>query len=85
MGNLKKTITDVSNTELTRKQFLGLVGASLLGMMGTFHAVQTLSTPNDDLATSHDQVFGEREYGYTDDTGALVADDAPRFDQDVFG
>lgn len=80
MSDLRQLVTELSDRKMTRKQFLGLVGGSFLGMMGFFRFLQEVSTP-DDLATSDRGVFGEKEYGHVDS----VPNKKQRFDQDVFG
>lgn len=62
MRDLKQLIAELSKKEVTRKQFLGIVAGSFVGIAGFFHLLQSSSTPN--LAESDKGVFGEREYGH---------------------
>lgn len=64
MTDLKQLIAELSKKQVTRKQFLAILGGSFLGIAGFFRAMQSVSTP--DLATSDRGVFGEKEYGHTD-------------------
>lgn len=84
MSKLQEDMAELSKKELSRKQFLGAVGGSFLGMIGVFRVLQALNTPEPDLATSHQEVFGEREYGYSDKPSTPAAS-PQQFDQDVFG
>jgi hypothetical protein len=63
VSDLKKLVAELSQKEITRKQFLAIVAGSLLGVGGLFRVLQSASTP--DLANSDRGVFGEREYGNT--------------------
>ncbi len=65
MSDLRRLISELSKREMTRKQFLALVSGSFLGLMSLFRFLQTVNTP-DDLATSDRGVFGEKEYGHTE-------------------
>lgn len=80
MSDLRQLITELSNREMTRKQFLTLVGGSFLGMMGFFRFMQSISTPG--LADSNLGVFGEKEYGHEK---VAAASKARKYDEDVFG
>jgi hypothetical protein len=81
MSDLKELIRELSDREMTRKQFLALVGGSFLGTIGIFRLLQSISTPADDLAHGDRGVFGEREYGHPE--APKVAH--KHFDEDVFG
>jgi len=87
VSDLKDIIDELSKRELSRRQFLKLTGSSFLGMLGVFHLLQSLNTPEQRLATSHREVFGEREYGHPSDEEIKQAGklQAKRFDEDVFG
>ncbi len=63
MKDLKKIVSEASEKELTRKQFLGVVGAGLVGAVSAFGVMQELSTP--DLANRDTGAFGELEYGHS--------------------
>jgi predicted acyltransferase len=63
MKDLSQLIAELSARQLSRKQFLVLVGGSFLGMIGVFRVLQAMNTP--DLANSDRGVFGEKEYGHT--------------------
>ena len=65
MKDLKQIVSDASDKELTRKQFLGVIGAGLVGVTGALGMLQDMSTP--DLASSDTGAFGEREYGHSKD------------------
>ncbi len=83
MSDLKQLIRELSDRQMTRKQFLTLVGGSFLGTIGLFRFLQAVNTPEPtDLAHTDRGVFGEREYGHV----PLSAKDAHKsFDEDVFG
>jgi hypothetical protein len=90
MRELKDVADMLAKKELSRKQFLSMVGGSFLGMISGFQVLQSLNTPNnkdDDLATSNRQVFGEREYGHPgpEEIDRAKKVQARRFDEDVFG
>ena len=88
MSDLKDIIDVLSKKELSRLEFLKLTGGSFLGMLGVFHVLQSLNTPEQKLATSHREVFGEREYGHPSDEEikrAKKLQQNKRFDEDVFG
>lgn len=79
MSDLKKLVSELSQREMTRKQFLLLVGGSLVGMLGIFRFFQAINMPGaESLATSDRGVFGEREYGH-------IPKKVKHFDEDVFG
>ncbi|HEU4913835.1 MAG TPA: hypothetical protein VFT16_00305 [Candidatus Saccharimonadales bacterium] len=63
MADLKQLLSELSKKEVTRKQFLFILGGSFLGVASFFRILQSVSTP--DLATSDKGVFGEKEYGHT--------------------
>jgi hypothetical protein len=86
MSDFKQGLTILSKKELSRKQFLEVVGGSFLGMVGVFRILQALDTPEPDLATSDKEVFGEREYGHTSQSSSKATDtNTPKFDEDAFG
>lgn len=90
MRELKDVADMLAKKELSRKQFLSMVGGSFVGMISGFQVLQALNTPNsndDNLATSNRQVFGEREYGHPGPEKIEKAkkQQAARFDEDVFG
>jgi len=67
MRDLKQLIAELSERPVTRRQFLGIVAGSFLGVSGFLRYIQDISTPapeTNDLASSDFGVFGEREYGY---------------------
>lgn len=67
MRDLKQLIAELSEKQVTRGQFLGMVAGSFLGVGGFLRYIQDISTPpavTNDLASSDFGVFGEREYGY---------------------
>jgi hypothetical protein len=82
MSDLQELIRELSDRKMTRKQFLTLIGGSLLGTISIFRLLQSINTPEGaDLAHSHRGVFGEHEYGHPE-----TADIARRrFDEEVFG
>lgn len=63
MKDLTQLIAQLSERQLSRKQFLTVVGGSFLGILGIFRVLQALNTPN--LAQGSPVVYGEGEYGYT--------------------
>lgn len=65
MSDLKKLVAELSQKEITRKQFLAIMASSVFGVGGLFRVLQSANTP--DLASSDRGVFGEREYGNTND------------------
>jgi hypothetical protein len=91
MRELREVVDALTEKEMSRKQFLALVGGSFAGMIGGFQLLQMLNTPanrDDNLATSNKEVFGEREYGHPEPeeikrTARTQA--KKRFDEDVFG
>jgi hypothetical protein len=92
MRELREVVDVLAKKELTRKQFLTLVGGSFAGMIGGFQLLQLLNTPanrDDNLATSNKEVFGEREYGHPEPEeikrAARLQAKTKRFDEDVFG
>ena len=92
MRELRDVVDALAEKEMSRKQFLALVGGSFAGMIGGFQLLQLLNTPanrDDSLATSNKQVFGEREYGHPEpDQVKRVSHlqaKTKRFDEDVFG
>lgn len=86
MSDLRHIIVVLSKKEISRKQFLELVGGSFLGMIGVFRILQALDTPAPNLAKSHKEVFGEREYGHPSEREIEAAKaSAKKFDEDVFG
>lgn len=90
MRGLKEVADELAKKEMSRKQFLALVGGSFAGMIGGFQLLQLLNTPanrDDNLATSNKEVFGEREYGHPDPEALKQAkrQQTKRFDEDVFG
>lgn len=80
MSDLRQLVRELSERQMTRKQFLALVGGSFLGMVGFFRFLQESSTP--DLATSDHGVFGEKEYGHVE---AARAKPKGYNSEDVFG
>lgn len=91
MRELREVVDTLAEKEMSRKQFLALVGGSFAGMIGGFQLLQMLNTPanrDDSLATSNKEVFGEREYGHPEPEQikrAARAQTKKRFDEDVFG
>jgi hypothetical protein len=87
VSDLKDIIDVLSTKELSRRQFLKLTGGSFLGMLGVFRVLQSLNTPEQRLATSHREVFGEREYGHPSEEEIKQAKklQPKSFDEDVFG
>jgi hypothetical protein len=88
VSDLREVIDKLSKRELSRKQFIAMVGGSFLGMLGVFRIMQALNTPAEaNLAKSHREVFGEREYGHPSDDEIHQAKklQAKTFDEDVFG
>lgn len=90
MRELKDVADMLAKKELSRKQFLSMVGGSFVGMISGFQVLQSINTPinkDDDLATSNRQVFGEREYGHPgpEKINQAKKAQARRFDEDVFG
>jgi len=71
MKDLSQLIAELSARQLSRKQFLVLVGGSFLGMIGVFRVLQAMNTP--DLAHSDKGVFGEKEYGHVPGSTRKVA------------
>ena len=52
--------------QMSRKQFLGTVAGGMLGVLGVFRVLEDINNnniPTNDLATSNNDVFGERKYG----------------------
>ena len=91
MRELRDVVDELAKKEMSRKQFLALVGGSFAGMIGGFQLLQLLNTPasrDDSLATSNKEVFGEREYGHPEPEEikrAARQQAKKRFDEDVFG
>lgn len=91
MRELREVVDELAKKEMSRKQFLALVGGSFAGMIGGFQLLQLLNTPasrDDNLATSNKEVFGEREYGHPEPEEikrAARQQAKKRFDEDVFG
>lgn len=91
MRELREVVDILAEKEMSRKQFLALVGGSFAGMIGGFQLLQMLNTPanrDDNLATSNKEVFGEREYGHPEPEEikrAARTQAKKRFDEDVFG
>jgi len=91
MRELREVVDTLAEKEMSRKQFLALVGGSFAGMIGGFQLLQMLNTPanrDDSLATSNKEVFGEREYGHPEPEQikrVARAQTKKRFDEDVFG
>jgi hypothetical protein len=92
MRELREVVDALAEKEMSRKQFLALVGGSFAGMIGGFQLLQMLNTPanrDDNLATSNREVFGEREYGHPEPEeikrAAHQQAKTKRFDEDVFG
>ena len=59
------------NRKVSRKQFLGVVGAALLGMVGLLRVTEQVLNGHmeggEDLASSEQGLFGERRYGGDDE------------------
>jgi len=64
-------LDDVLSREVSRKQFFGVVGAAFLGMFGVLRFTEQLLNGNlegqQDLTTSTQGLFGERQYGGDDE------------------
>ena len=63
MTDLKQLLRELSQKEVTRKQFLLILGGSFFGVASFFRILQSVNTP--ELANSDRGVFGEKEYGHT--------------------
>jgi hypothetical protein len=62
MSDLKGLIRELSQREMTRKQFIVLVGGSFLGMFGFFRLLQQISTPG--FRGGDPNAFGAKDYGH---------------------
>lgn len=82
MSDLKELIHELSHRQMTRKQFLALVGGSFLGILGVFRLLELVNMPKDNLAHSDKAVFGEGEYGHPPGQPSKAH---KRFDEEVFG
>lgn len=82
MSDLKQLIIALSTKKMDRKQFLTLAGGSFLGMIGFFHILQSLNTP--DMIQNEGQAFGDKEYGRPG-TEEVAKAKAKSFSADVFG
>lgn len=81
MSDLRQIISELSTRQMTRKQFLGVVGGSILGMVGVFRFLQAVNTPP--TTNNSRGFFGEKEYGHTD---TVAQAKAPGYNSgDVFG
>ncbi len=62
MDNLSKMISDLSRKNVTRKQFLAIMGGGFLSMFGVFRYLQAINLPDTDVVDNKG-AFGASDYG----------------------
>lgn len=82
MNDLTRLIFELSKKQMTRKQFLALASGSFLGMVGFFHILEIINSP--ETATGKGIPFGDKEYGRPGIDEVAKAK-AKSFSEDVFG